>query len=446
MRDKFLQTIQDHNLLEKGDGIVLGVSGGPDSMCMLHLFCSIREAWSLSLYAVHLNHGFRGEAADADADYVADMCKAWEVPLFSYYTKVESLAKEMNTSFEDAGRKERYRLFFEALDANQAQKIAVAQNKNDQAETVLMRLIRGAGIEGLSGIQYGREDGVIRPLLDCSRSEIEAYCESHQIQPRIDHTNTDVQYTRNKIRWEILKGMSEINPSVMDNLVKTSQLLRDDNAVLNELTEATYRQIVDGQPEAHYISLTAFNQLSIGLKRRLIRKCIEVLRGHLIDVTYDEVETIINLAMRQRTNSKKNYHGLYFEISYDRLLIYLGKIKAEGGLFELKVREMTREEFDDYTLSNDEVAVDQEKIAGRLSLKYRQSGDAFQPVGMSGSKKIKDFFIDEKVPREQRANIPIIWDDTGIVWIVGYRQDRRYLVEERTSKVLILQCMKLLTP
>lgn len=445
MRKKFLQTVIDNQLLKKGDAIVLGVSGGPDSICMLHLFCSIREEWDLSLYAVHLNHGFRGLAADEDAAYVAEKCSEWQVPLFSYYTKVETLAEKLNTSFENAGRQERYRLFFQVMQQEKAQKIAVAQNKNDQAETLLMRLIRGAGIEGLSGIQYHREDGVIRPLLDCSRDEIETYCKVYDLKPRFDHTNDDVAYTRNKIRWDILREMSKLNPSVIDQLVKTSGLLRDDNELLNHVLEEQYKKFVIEREHACYIKLDSFNQMVVALKRRLIRKCIEVLRGHLIDVSYDEIETIITLASRAKTSSKKIYHGLTFEISYDSLMIYWGKKEIEGESYELKIREMEKAEFDNYTLKCNEVAIDSSRVKGTLELKYRQAGDYFYPLGMSGKKKIKDFFIDEKVPKALRSQIPIIWDAAGILWIVGYRRDRRCIVEENTSTVLILQCMKLLT-
>ena len=445
MREKFLQTIVENDLLKKGDAIVLGVSGGPDSMSMMHLFCSIRDEWDLTLYAVHLNHGFRGLAADEDALYVKQKCLEWNVPLFSFYTKVETLAKELNTSFENAGRQERYRLFFKVFEEQGAQKIAVAQNKNDQAETVLMRLIRGTGIEGLTGIRFSRPDGVIRPILDCTRKEIETYCKVYGLEPRIDHTNDDVKYTRNKIRWEIIKEMSEINPSVIDQLVKTSRMLHDDNELLNQVVAESFETLVEVEVDQCFVDLEAFNTSPIALRRRLLRKCIEVLRGHLIDITYDEVETVIQLALRGKTNSKKLYHQLTFEVSYDKLMIYLGKKEIKRASYILRVREMTREEFDVYTVLDDEIAIDQDKVIGALEVKYRQPGDKFQPMGMQGQKKIKDFFIDQKVPRELRTQIPIIWDSAGIVWIVGHRQDRRYIVEDNTSKVLILQCMKLLT-
>ncbi len=446
IKNKFLETIQSHALIKKGDRIVLGVSGGPDSMCMLHLFCSIREEWSLSLYAVHLNHQFRGEASDSDALYVEEKCREWSVPLYSFSSNVEEVASTLKTSFEDAGRKERYRLFFEVLNEVQANKIAVAQNRNDQAETVLMRLIRGSGLEGLTGIDYSRKDGVIRPVLDLTREEIEDYCESNGLLPRRDHTNDDVQYTRNKIRKNILTQMQSINPSVVDNIVNTRHLLEDEQELLRSVTNKAYVEMVEISGDGSAILLEPFNKQPVGLKRRLIRKCIEEIRGHLTDVTYDEVEAVIQLATRKRTGSKKNYHGnLTFEISYDKLFVYLGKREIRKDDFTLKVREMTREEFDDYRLLADEIAVDKGKLTGALVIKSRQPGDKFNPTGLRGQKKLKDFFIDKKIPRDERNNIPLVWDDAGIVWIVGYRQDRRYVVDDNTSKVLILQCMKLLT-
>jgi len=445
MRDKFLKTIQENGLINKGDGIVIGVSGGPDSLSMLHLFSSIQEAYDLSLYAVHLNHGYRGAASDADAVFVKDICNAWKIPLFSFEINVEKCAQDLKTSFENAGRIERYKLFFKVMNAQNAQKIAVAQNRNDQAETVLMRLIRGSGIEGLMGIQYDRGDGVIRPLLDCTRVEIESYCEGHHLQARIDHTNNDTKYTRNKIRKDILTEMAILNPSVVDNLVRTSQLLKEENQLLKVVTEKKISEISHFVENQYTLDLEAFNECEVALKRRLLRTCIEILRGHLIDVTYDEIETIIQLAVNKRTNSKKMYHSLTFEISYDKLVIYLGKKESKTESVELQIQEMTREEYDNYTLLPNEVAIDKDKVRGSLKLEKRQAGDKFQPVGMFGQKKIKDYFIDLKIPRDDRDNVPIVKEEHEIVWVVGYRQDRRYIVEENTSTVLILQCMKLLT-
>lgn len=446
MRDIFLRTIQLNNLVERGDGIVLGVSGGPDSMCMLHLFCSIREEWDLSLYAVHLNHEFRGTDADADALYVKEMCEAWQVPLYSFSSNVEALAKEWKTSFEDAGRRERYRLFFKVMADQKAEKIAVAQNKNDQAETVLMRLIRGSGLDGLSGIDYYRADGVIRPVLDISRADIEAYCQNHQLMARIDHTNEDEKYTRNRIRKSLLSEMKAVNPMVIDHIVQTSQLLKAENELLNDLTLETVERISQKDQNGLVVELNAFNKLNIALKRRVLRHCIQEIRGHLTDVTFDEIETVIELAKLKKTGNRKNYHeNLTFEISYDKLMIHLGKQNNKNFTYKLEVREMTREEYADYKLLADEIAIDKMKIAGELVIKTRTAGDRFFPMGLGGSKKVKDFFIDKKIPRDERDSIPIIWDEKGIVWIVGYRQDGRYVVDDNTSKILILQCMKLLT-
>lgn len=443
MIEKFLKTIKKNNLIQKGDKVVMGISGGPDSMCMLHLFCRIQKEWSLSLYAVHLNHQYRGTLADDDATYVEEKCKALGVPLYSFSSNVKEISEQLKTSFENAGRQERYRLFFKVLNEKNAQKIAVAQNKNDQAETILMRLIRGAGIEGLCGIGYNREDGVIRPILDMTRDEIEAYCEQYDLNPRIDHTNDDVIYTRNKIRKELLPMMQEMNPSIIEHLSRTGQLLKDDNLLLEEITGEYYEKVVSQGADQVIVDLKVFNEFPVALKRRIIRSCIEGLRG-LNDVTYDEVETVIQLALTKRTGAKKNYHGeLTFEISYDNMIVYLGKRKNKTKSYSLSVREMAREEYDDYKLTPDEIAIDKEKIAGLLWVNKREPGDRFCPMGFSGQKKLKDFFINRKIPREERDSIPIVRDDVGIVWIVGYRQDSRYVVDEDTSTVLILQCMKL---
>lgn len=305
MYKKFLSTIKSYGLIEKGDKVVLAISGGPDSVAMLHLFCAIRDEWSLTLYAVHLNHQYRGELADRDAHYVEELCNSLDVQLFSFSSNVEAIAKELKTSFEDAGRQERYRLFFKIKDEMKADKIAVAQNKNDQAETVLMRLIRGSGIEGLSGIDYKRADNVIRPVLDLSRAEIESYCAQHELAPRIDHTNEDVKYTRNKIRKEVMKQMMEVNPLVIDQIVRTSHLLRDENTIIEKMTKEAVADCVENRESELLLDLNKFNAMELALKRRILRACIKSLRGHLTDVSFDEIETIIELSNEMKTGNKK---------------------------------------------------------------------------------------------------------------------------------------------
>ena len=201
--EKTLSTIKKYNLIEKGDKIVLGLSGGPDSVCLLHLLNRMKDVLDIEVYAAHLNHQIRGMEAQKDALYVSDLCERLGITFFVKSIDVPKYCKENKLSIEEGARKLRYEMFFEIKESLNADKIAIAHNMNDQAETVLMRMMRGTGLQGLKGIDYMRDGVIIRPILDIERADIEAYCEEHKLTPRIDATNLETIYTRNKIRLEL---------------------------------------------------------------------------------------------------------------------------------------------------------------------------------------------------------------------------------------------------
>ena len=201
--EKTLSTIKKYNLIEKGDKIVLGLSGGPDSVCLLHILNRLREVLDIEVYAAHLNHQIRGLEAQQDALYVSQLCESLGVTFFVKSINVPQYCKDNKLSLEEGARKLRYEMFFEIKESLNANKIAIAHNMNDQAETVLMRMMRGTGLQGLKGIDYIRDGVIIRPILDIERSEIEAYCEEHKLNPRIDSTNLESIYNENLDQREV---------------------------------------------------------------------------------------------------------------------------------------------------------------------------------------------------------------------------------------------------
>jgi len=244
--ERVRNTIINNHLIEKGEHIVIGLSGGPDSVCLFHILCQLREELGIRLYAVHINHGLRPGAADEDQKYTEDLCARYQVPCRTFSFDVTRIARESGMSSEDAGRKVRYQSFFEVADQIENEtggsiKIAVAQNMNDQAETVLMRILRGTGTEGLVGIEYLRTEknrGIIRPLLDVTRAEIELYCKENGLDPRIDLTNLEPIYTRNKIRLELLPYLSEnYNGNIVAALNRLSRIAKEDKDYFGRFTE-----------------------------------------------------------------------------------------------------------------------------------------------------------------------------------------------------------------
>jgi len=225
------KTIKNENLIKEGERVLLGLSGGPDSLCLLYILSSLQEKLKFSLKALHVNHKLRGEEADADEAFVLNCCQSLKIPIKICKIDVEGLAKKEHLTLEEAGRKARYAAFF----SENFDKIAIAHNKDDQAETVLMRLLRGTGIHGLCAMPYKREDGLIRPLLDISRKQIESYCKENNLQPRIDKTNLEADYTRNKIRLNLIPLLEkEYNPNIKESLIRLSESAAEDDAYLQE--------------------------------------------------------------------------------------------------------------------------------------------------------------------------------------------------------------------
>ena len=235
VEEKFLNTIRENNLIQKGDVIVVGVSGGPDSITLLTCLNKYKEKINCKIIVAHINHLIRKDSTE-DEQFVENYCQKNEIPVFIKRAKVEEIAKEQKRGTEEVGRKIRYDFFNEVLKQNNANKIAVAHNLNDNAETMLLNLIRGTGLQGLEGIKP-KNNNIIRPLINCKREEIEEYCKKNNLNPRIDSTNSQNIYRRNIIRNQILPELKEINPNIVETLSKTAQIIRENNKYIKENME-----------------------------------------------------------------------------------------------------------------------------------------------------------------------------------------------------------------
>lgn len=244
MIEKILKTIKKYNLIENGDSIVVGVSGGPDSICLLHVLYCLRDELGIRIYAVHINHMLRGSEADMDQDYVRRFCSDKGIQLFERSVDVRAVSDAKGISLEEAGREARYQEFRTVAEITGSGKIAVAHNKNDQAETILMHIIRGTGLDGLKGMEYNR-GGVIRPLLDISRSEIEYYCDQQGLSPRIDSSNLENIYTRNKIRLDLIPYINKLlDIDISNSLIRMASLIKDDSIYIEGCVKEAYEGCV----------------------------------------------------------------------------------------------------------------------------------------------------------------------------------------------------------
>ena len=455
MIDNFIKTIERHGLIEKGDGVVVGVSGGPDSICLLHLLWRIQKEYDLRLFAVHLNHQFRGLDADGDASYVKEFCNQYGLPAFLFTENIAEYAFSNKITDEEAGRDRRYHYFHEVLHSQRAQKIAVAQNKKDQAETVLMRLMRGAGIEGLSAMDYKRDNCIIRPLLDSSRMEIESYCIEQGLKPRMDKTNLQTVYARNRVRLELIPYIEEnFNENITDTLCRTADLLREDSQLINQLVALQYENVVRKLNQEILITKKDFEKQHIAIKKRIIRQGMKELAGSLKDIENKHIEYVLELIrtgqvggeinLPNRLTAKVDYEVLRLRHNYKSIIINNFEYKIVIGE-SIHLREINRvlatrildcSQIPDYSIDNETKYVDFNKIKNTIIVRNRRAGDRFNPLGMSGSKKLKDFFIDEKIPKDTRDHIPLVCDGDEIIWVVGYRISEKYKIGHDTKVAL----------
>jgi len=441
MLKQMLQTIKKHNLINVNDKIVVAVSGGADSVALLHGLHALKDTYNLELFVCHLNHQLRGEDADGDAGYVKELSDSLDIKSYIYSRDVASLAKEMKMSFEEAAREIRYALFDEVLLKTGATKIAVAQNMNDQAETILMRLFRGSGLEGLTATKFKR-DNIIRPILATSRENIEKYCLENQLNFRTDHTNFETDYSRNKIRLELLPYVKEhFNEKVIEKLFDTTQLLSDDLQFIEKHVDAIYNKCVLTDRV-----LLSDLELDDAILSRVLRKIIDEsvsLKG----ISSEHIKELMTMVKLKKHGNERKVKTLTFEISYDKLLFFsddpsslemvnLDNYIDYNGYRLEKLKAVNKKDINTIT-------IDEDKLKGNLSVRTRKPGDRFSPLNMKGTKKLKDFFIDLKIPAHERDDILLLCDEEQIIWVVGYRLSDLYKVDSTTENKISFKLSKI---
>ena len=438
--EKFKKSVNERKTIEKGDSVVIAISGGPDSVAMTSLLLSIKEEYDLKLYGVHLDHLTRDGKSTEDAKFVKEFLKENNIKSYIFTKDISKMAKELNISFEEAGRLERYSIFKKTMKETNSNKIALGQNLNDQGETILFRLFRGTGLDGLTGIEYKREDNIIRPILDLTRKEIEKYCEENALITRRDHTNFEPIYSRNKIRLKILPYVKEnFNSKIDETLWRTANILREDKLLIDSIIDDYFEKnvVIDGSN--YTVKINKFNLQLNALKSRLIRKIIFQINGSIEGLSYTHIKEILELIEEKSTGKFKVIKGIKFRVSYNELIISSKNDNVlKIGNKKIIVKEITSLKKIKMTSDKSEIYIDYEKVIGDINIRTRKPGDRFVPFGMKGSKKIKDFFIDEKIDSNLRDEILLVCDSKNIIWIVGYRMSDDYKITSHTKKALYL--------
>ena len=332
--DAARQAISEYNLIEYGETVLAAVSGGADSVCLLYVLCALKRELGIKVICAHLNHGIRGASADADEEFVGELCKKLGVKFYSKKTDVLSLAKASGETTEEAGRTARYAFFDEIARKHKIDKIATAHNKNDNIETVLMRIIRGTGIDGLGGIPIKRDGGIIRPLLNVSRSEIEAFCAENGIAYRTDETNSSLDYTRNKIRLELLPFLEkEFSPSALESINRLSQTAREDADFLNSYAERLYKRLGNPLPgkKPTVIHCESLKMLERAIKVRIVR--IAAKEAGCENLSKVHIENVLALLNSQTGAATDLPCGVRAQVNYG-WIEFSKNVKAAQNLSE----------------------------------------------------------------------------------------------------------------
>lgn len=455
-------------MLHKGDKVIVALSGGPDSMCLIHILKELQERYKIKLYAAHVNHCLRGAEADADEEYVREFCKKANIDFYSKRIDINEVARITNSSTETAGREARYAFFNELKEKLGANLIALAHNFNDQAETILMRIFRGTGMEGLRGIRPVRDGIYIRPILILTREEIEEYCEFNNLKPRIDKSNFENIYNRNKIRLELIPFLKEnFNKDILNTINRLSEIISKDQDYLEEVADRKYAQYCSRIGEKVSLEQQLINEHE-AILTRVIRRALREVKGDLKNIELVHINEIIELFsmgtgkminLPEGIIAEKVYSQIYFYKKKDSKftnqlsseIIIFDKVNSQQPstvkeISEMKLKVYLRIVMKDEVLNFAEDPYkkyfDYDKINSCISIRTRQEGDRFTPYGMEGSKKLKDLFIDLKIPKEERNALPLVCFDKDIAWIVGYRVSNKYIVTKNTKYILEIKIEK----
>ena len=431
--------------------ITVAISGGPDSTAMLLALSRSKSETGISINGAHLDHGIRGEESKSDAEYVKNLCKSIDVDCFFGAVDVPSLSKALGVSLEDAARRARNRFLLEACEAQNSDAVALGHTANDQSETILMHLIRGSGLDGLTGmkslstrvIEKDPPLRVFRPLLEMTRTEIEKYCSAVGETPQIDSTNFNDDHTRNSVRHNLLPVLEKFNPRITEALNRLPLSAGRDIEFIEEASYGAWTAAVDVEKGIITIDLGKLANLPESLSYRIIRKAIGIIKGNLNGITLDHIEAVINLSKGSSGNSVNLPDGVTATKGYGELLISETayntiplpildgeyKISIPGALSIpgwkiTTIRTETPLKYPQKEETNGGrawLSLTEQHTGNFLVVRSRKPGDKFHPKGLPGEKKLQDFMVDAHIPRLWRDRIPVVESTSGIAWVVGWR-------------------------
>ena len=466
---KVKQSLLDHKMVEPGDCVLVGVSGGPDSVALVQVLLELKQDFPIELAIAHLNHCARGEESDRDAGFVKDLGDTLQIKTLIEKVNVPELQPTSKSSFQETARHIRMDFFQEAMKQLGANKISLGHTSDDQVETVLMNLLRGSGLKGVGGMSPVRLP-YIRPLFNCTRAEVEGFLNGRNIPFCKDSSNDKKDYLRNRIRLELIPFLQEkYNPKITENLFEASGIFRADNDCLRVLEDHEFEKAVSGFEEGEKLCMDIkyLRNLPLALQRRLVRKGILGIKGDLRRISSFHIQDILHLFVKSRKGKRIDLpdnleilcKGDCVEFKRipqtDSSILIDENSQASPRVRPLVIPGITRIEESGLTLKSEifksvasefhggqanEAFLDFDKTGGEVMIRFFQAGDRLKPLGMRGTKKLKSLFIDEKVPQEIRSTVPVLTTrDNDIIWVYSMRIADDYRVTSETSNILFIK-------
>ncbi|MHB0977573.1 MAG: tRNA lysidine(34) synthetase TilS [Candidatus Aquicultorales bacterium] len=451
LKEHVLNTVRRYRMLDEGDRVLVAVSGGPDSMALLHLLIELSRELSLALYGFHLDHRLRPESAE-DALFVKARFEEAGIPLESTEYDLPGFIERTRLSVEDAARRVRYALLDKAADKVSASRIALGHQADDQVETFMMRILRGAGLAGLSAIPPVR-DRFIRPLIETDRVDILEFLSTRGIRYRTDASNEDTSFLRNKVRARLIPELTEMNPAFKEVALNTIELIKEDEAFLTEEAGRAYARTASEGDSVVRLVLGDLLGLAPAIRRRVLRLAVEQVKGDLLNIEFRHIRLLMEGAAAGSLLMDLP-GGLKGLVEGTDLLLGRGDVLGVPELAPLELRIPGTTNLDGRAIEAEIVipskAIDRDPAVAQLDYDLLQApliargwkpGDFFHPLGLGGTKKIQDFFTDLKIPRRLRAEVPIVESAGAVVWVGGLRIDDHYKVTDKTKRVLILRLL-----
>jgi len=454
--DTFLNTVRKYSLFEPGQRILISLSGGADSLVLFHLLLRIKDSWRLELEVFHLDHGLRPESS-RQAREIEDMVRGKGLKFHARQADINALQEKQGGSLQEVAREERLRLLKSIALERSVDCIALGHQANDQAETLFLNLLRGAGTRGLAGILYRGQDRIVHPLLDIWRAEIEKYCRDWKLEVKEDPSNLSTLYRRNKVRLEVLPWLEkEFNPRLQESLWRAAKNLQEDHLFLEQISRQELEQNWCSRDAA--LDLKWLRKLAAPLRKRvLLGACRKIVPGR--SFYFEHLDLLEDLLHSGQSGTRldlpgvsieKGYRNLYFfpsgeqpeQESYCYFLTIPGRVTVTEAGISISAR-LLEETTPDFKEKN-RVYLDADKVGEELMVRNRRPGDRFWPRGSPGQKKLKDFFIDSKIDRWRRREIPLVVTTDGhIVWVVGARVSERFRARPGSKNLLEIKYEKL---